>query len=115
MGSTGKGVLGSRIARISLITVKMASRPKGFGMTAELQRKKEGKYDPELEQQAIDWIENVLEEKEFGGESGQDTFQEKLKDGVILCRLANKLGGNIKFNQSKMAFKMMENIGKFLE
>ncbi|XP_031553101.1 muscle-specific protein 20-like [Actinia tenebrosa] len=93
----------------------MASRPKGFGMTAELQRKKDAKYDPELERQAIDWIEAVLGEKALGGASGQDGVHAALKDGIILCRVANALGGSIKFNQSKMAFKMMENIGKFLD
>lgn len=92
----------------------MSSRPRGFGMTAELQRKKDAKYDPELEAQAIAWIEAVLGEHVFGGASGQEAFHEKLKDGVILCNLANALGGKIKFNSSKMAFKMMENIGKFL-
>lgn len=93
----------------------MAARPKGFGMTAELQRKKDSKYDQDLEAQAIAWIEAVLGDRVFGGVSGQKDFQEKLKDGVILCNLANTLGGKIKVNQSKMAFKMMENIGKFLE
>merc|ERR1711860_100961 len=93
----------------------MASRPKGFGMTAELQRKKDAKYDPELESQARDWMNAVLGEKALQDAADQDQFTEELKSGVILCRVANALGGTIKFNQSKMAFKMMENIGKFLE
>ncbi|XP_038068194.1 myophilin-like [Patiria miniata] len=89
----------------------MAERPKGYGMTAELQAKKDAKYDPVAEQEAKDWIEAVTGER-IGGA----TFHEGLKDGVILCKLANKLqpGSVAKFNTSKMAFKMMENIGKFL-
>ncbi|KXJ17072.1 Transgelin [Exaiptasia diaphana] len=93
----------------------MASRPKGFGMTAELQRKKDAKYDSELEAQARAWMDAVLGGNDMAGGPDQNDFHAKLTDGVILCRLANALGGNIKFNQSKMAFKMMENIGKFLE
>jgi len=93
----------------------MASRPKGFGMTAELQRKKDGKYDPELDLQARQWMNAVLGEQALNEEPDSNGLHEKLKDGTILCRVANSLGANIKYNESKMAFKMMENIGKYLE
>jgi transgelin len=46
-----------------------------------------------------------------------DNFFEVLKDGVILCKLVNALepGKIKKVNESKMAFKCMENISAFLE
>ncbi|XP_074648609.1 transgelin-2-like isoform X2 [Tubulanus polymorphus] len=45
-----------------------------------------------------------------------ESMHEALKDGRILCKLMNCLdGGDIKINASNMAFKRMENIGKFLE
>lgn len=46
-----------------------------------------------------------------------DNFFEVLKDGVILCKLANAMetGKIKKINESKMAFKCMENISAFLE
>lgn len=46
-----------------------------------------------------------------------DNFYEVLKDGVILCKLANAMeAGKIKkVNTSTMAFKCMENISTFLE
>ena len=99
----------------------MASRPNGFGLTAELQRKKDGKYDAELERQAKEWMCTVLThgpdyERIAAAEDGVTNFQLLLKDGVVLCNVINKLGGNIKrINSSAMVFKQMENIGNFLD
>ena len=44
------------------------------------------------------------------------TFQESLKDGIILCKLVNKCvpGSAIRPTESKMPFKQMENISAFL-
>jgi len=103
----------------------MASRPRGFGMTAELAKKKEAKFDADLAQEALNWIADVLsvgsaETQELAGEIGdgssQKSFAAPLKDGVILCHLINviKPGSVKKINASKMAFKQMENIGCFL-
>ena len=82
-------------------------------MTAELNEKKAAKYDPQLEAEAREWMASIV------GDSlneGVDALHEGLKDGVYLCRLINALkpGSVRKINQSKMAFKMMENIGNFL-
>lgn len=46
-----------------------------------------------------------------------DNFYEVLKDGVMLLKLINSLepGRVKKINESKMAFKCMENISAFLE
>lgn len=90
----------------------MAERPKGYGMTAELRDKQDSKYDPKLEREARAWLQAVVGESFPPG-----TFHEALKDGVYLCKAINKLspGSVKKINTSKMAFKMMENIGNFLE
>jgi len=99
----------------------MATRPKGYGMTAEVQAKMLSKYDIELEQQARLWIELILGEAlvpEADGETplGMDTMHEVLKNGQILCRImAVVFDKPIKFNTSNMAFKKMENIGIFLQ
>lgn len=94
----------------------MADRPKGFGMTAEVSAKIAGKYDANLDAQARDWINQVVG-TEIDIDGNPDTLQEALKDGVTLCNLINAIapGSVAKINQSKMAFKMMENIGKFLD
>ena len=90
----------------------MADRPKGYGMTAELKEKQASKYDTQLESQARDWLQAVLGEPFPAG-----SFHDALKDGVYLCKVINKLqpGSVPKINTGKMAFKMMENIGNFLD
>lgn len=93
----------------------MASRPRGFGLTAELNNKIAAKWDEAMAAQASGWIDAVLGSTFMAGVSDSETFQAKLKDGTILCELANALGAKIKYNNSKMSFKQMENIAKFLE
>ena len=46
----------------------------------------DAKYDPELEIDATNWIEQVLGERVFGDEHGPDNTQAVLKSGVVLCR-----------------------------
>ncbi|EDO44073.1 predicted protein [Nematostella vectensis] len=92
----------------------MAARPKGYGFSLEAKRKIESKYDHEQEEEMRDWIEALLGESVFGGKTGIDGVHDILRSGVVLLRCANALGGNIKINDSKMAFKQMENIGNFL-
>nr|XP_054757523.1 muscle-specific protein 20-like [Lytechinus pictus] len=103
----------------------MASRPRGYGMTAELVDKKDAKFDPDLATEAFEWIAAVLEtgppESQELASSVGPVIAEKhvhvpLKDGVVLCHLINVIRpGSVKqINSSKMAFKQMENIGNFL-
>ena len=81
-------------------------------MTAELKEKQASKYDPQLETQARAWLEAVV-----GEPFPASDFHEALKDGIYLCKAINKLqpGSVKKINTGKMAFKMMENIGNFLD
>ena len=97
----------------------MSTRPYGYGLTAETRNKISSKYSADLEQQAILWIEDVLGDGVFNGAQGAKDTQCALKDGKILCRLINALNPpskQIKFNDREklMPFKMMENIGFFL-
>ena len=59
------------------------------------------------QKEVLDWIQEVLEEPLPSGD-----FAEVLKDGVILCRLMNKIvpGAIKKFKQKGPAFLLMENI-----
>lgn len=76
----------------------------------ELAQKQADKYSPEREQEARKFLETYL-----GEPHSSASFAEWLKDGVILVKLANKLGvSSAKPNTGKLAFKQMENIGNFL-
>lgn len=89
----------------------MANRPDGYGFTAEIRTKQDSKYDSKLESEARAWLQALVGEPFPSG-----SFYEALKNGVYLCKAINKLkpGSVAKINNSKMAFKMMENIGNFL-
>lgn len=56
-------------------------------------------------------METILEAKFPPNE----TYEESLKDGIILCKLMNKLkpGAIPKINTTGASFKMMENINMF--
>ncbi|KAJ1555746.1 hypothetical protein HK096_001777 [Nowakowskiella sp. JEL0078] len=75
-----------------------------YGLDKELAEKQAAKYDPEREKQAREYIEAVTGEK-FPLQS----FQESLKDGVLLCKLMNKIMPEtpIKISPSKMPFKQV--------
>ncbi|XP_077987202.1 calponin-3-like [Glandiceps talaboti] len=95
----------------------MATRPSGFGLTAELDAKKRDRYDIETEKDIRKWIERCTGRPLSVQDIGEENFHEAIKDGVELCHLANTIqpGSVKKINSSKMAFKQMENIGYFLE
>merc|ERR1711963_94189 len=65
---------------------------------------------PEQEKEVLDWIQAVLGEPVPDGE-----FEEVLKNGVILCKLMNKIspGAVPKFKEKGMPFILMENIQAF--
>lgn len=66
-----------------------------------------GKRDKEQEQEAQEWIEAVTGER-----FTQPTFEESLRNGVLLCKLMNKLHPGViqKINVSGGDYKMMDNI-----
>ena len=46
----------------------------------------DAKYDPEAEQEAISWMNDILGDEGPGQASGKEKVQEALKDGTILCK-----------------------------
>lgn len=73
------------------------------------------KYSDELAAECLEWIKEVTGEP-INTSGDMDNFYEVLKDGIILCKLGNALQPGVvkKVNESKMAFKCMENISAFL-
>ncbi|CAK4109642.1 unnamed protein product [Aphanomyces euteiches] len=69
-----------------------------------------GGYDKQSEDEAREWIEAITK-RSIG-----DDFGQGLKNGVILCELANALDGSLKLkpSTSNMPFKQMENVSAFL-
>ncbi len=98
----------------------MASRPSGYGLTAETKRKIDSKFDVDLAIEALDWIAAVLGDPSMFNDRTENVkayVQEKLKDGQILCKLINEIqpGSVRKINGGKLPFLKMENIGNFLQ
>ncbi|XP_046578736.1 myophilin-like [Haliotis rubra] len=96
----------------------MARRPRGYGLSAEISKKINDKYDLGIEREAREWMEALLGRSlsENGGDLGADGMHAVLKDGVLLCQVMNCIqpGSVKKINETKMAFKQMENISHFL-
>ncbi len=82
-----------------------------YGLSAEVKARIDGKRDAQVEKDVQNWIENVI------GEKFPKSFEESLKSGVILCKLANKIKPGIiaKVNTNNMPFMQMENIASFLK
>jgi len=96
----------------------MSVRAKKSGLSADIQKKLEAKYNLDQEKQCRAWIEEVLGEPLSDQEVGMHNFASCLKDGQVLCRLLNTLNGETlikKINPQKMAFKQMENIEQFIK
>jgi len=74
--------------------------------------KKMPERKPEQEKEVMDWIEAVMEEP-----LPQGSYEEVLKNGVVLCKLINKIspGAVPKFKQAGPAFLLMENVQSFLK
>lgn len=88
----------------------MANKPRGFGLTAELARKQDAKFDQDLASEALLWISEVLKvseneevclvsDKLFDAvwaegkitQITQKDVQVALKDGIALCYLINEI------------------------
>ncbi|XP_055381552.1 muscle-specific protein 20-like [Condylostylus longicornis] len=69
-----------------------------------------GKRIPEEEAEAQAWVEAVINER-----FPPLPFEEALRNGIILCKLMNRLVPGIipKINTSGGDYKMMDNIGQF--
>jgi len=88
----------------------MANRGMGYGLSAQVANKLASKRDPDLEAEVLAWIEAIL-----GEALPKGNYEDILKDGVVLCKLMNKMmpGSVPKINTTGTHFKLMENINSF--
>ncbi|KAJ0392956.1 hypothetical protein P43SY_011293 [Pythium insidiosum] len=103
---------GTQLFTYDMATTPVKARGGGYGLDAELAQRAAEKYDYDMEDEARQWIEAIT-----GREIGAN-FGEGLRDGVILCELANKIHPGVVRRietKSKMPFKLMENVSAFLK
>ena len=88
----------------------MANYGPSYGSLAENQAKIAGKRSNELDREAQAWIEAVIGEK-----FPNCAYDDALKDGILLCKLMNKLqpGSVAKICTSGGGFKLRENVAAF--
>ncbi|CAG0880976.1 unnamed protein product [Cyprideis torosa] len=98
----------------------MAYHGPAYGLSRECQMKAQAKFDLDRANQAIQWVEAMLEQ-DFDLPGGRVTeasdFARVLKDGTALCHLINRLrpGAVSKINTMKAPFKQRENIEMFVK
>jgi hypothetical protein len=82
-----------------------------MSLTAQVNAKMSAKRDTAMDQEAQQWIEAVIGEKFPAGVS----YDDALKDGIILCKLINKLKPNSvpKITTKGTGFALRENIAAF--
>ena len=92
----------------------MAYRAPKSGIAADIQRKRQSEYKVSIENEAINWIECVLQEQK---ESWID-FHEWLLDGTILCKLFNAIEpmhiSAKHFIPTAAPFRQLDNINVYL-
>ena len=101
----------------------MAARPKGFGLTRELEEKKRKEYDANLANKVCSWFNEVCRggsdsqyAVDFGGDYSWQNAHAKLKDGKLILAVANTISpaNKKKIQTLNSPFKLMENTGNFL-
>jgi len=89
----------------------MAFHGPSYGLSRECAMKSQAKFDLERAQTALDWVEQMIEQKlDYpGGDGIKDSleFGAILKDGSVLCKLINRLkpGSVKKINTMKAPFQ----------
>jgi len=78
-----------------------------MALQASVIAKLAGKRDPDVENDVLNWCFQVIGEQRPNG-----AYEDILKDGVVLCKVMNKLlpGSCPKINTTGSNFKLMENL-----
>jgi len=91
-----------------------SARGGGHGMDAELAQKQQQKLATMggLESEVVNWVQSKT-----GSQKGGQSLAAWLKDGKVLCALANSLQAGVvsRIEQSSAPFKQRENVANFLQ
>nr|CAD2170126.1 unnamed protein product [Meloidogyne enterolobii] len=102
----------------------MANHGPCYGLSRELERKNQARFNLEEALEVLQWIEDMIEiplNPPIEQITTSLQVSEVLKDGLILCLLMNRLVDSpgctaIKFHKNpRMPFHKMENISNFLD
>merc|ERR1712168_703280 len=77
----------------------MSQKARGFGLTAELEKKKAGKFDADRANETLEWLKDVLVHADSSDPdiativevSAMADVAKVLKDGRVLCKVMNVL------------------------
>jgi hypothetical protein len=92
----------------------MSYRATKSGFAAEAQRKTDSKYDEDEARLCLHWIQQVTGVSEIPASAdnincGRDEFYDLMKDGMILCKLVDKLiPGRVKWNEKTFQVPKIE-------
>ncbi|KAF7637798.1 Calponin-homology [Meloidogyne graminicola] len=102
----------------------MANHGPCYGLSRELERKNQARFNLDEALEVLQWIEDVIGipfNPSIEKITNSQQVSEVLKDGLILCLLMNRLVDSpncttIKFHKNpRMPFHKMENISNFLD